>query len=342
VRQWQTLNRYWKKMSGLRRSFDSMYQWLAARDARTPVFMMANITSAHYPWAPPLAVLWRRLGRDVRYLNNQEFVTPSPFRFNSEKQKVSDQHRRTWRALYEAAIIHLDQELGRFLSLLRRWSGWSNTVLIITADHGELLGEYRDIVGHTLCLHDHLLHVPLIIRHPDHSTGAMIEGVVQSLDLYSSILEWSSIPDGEIPNAQRQRTPLSAAVTTPGDCSGLAFAEEDYTDSYNPIQGLLKVNPEMDPQKYPQQQIAVRSATHKYIWFNDQPAEFYDLVADSAEANNLINTDAAEERNHLAMLQHSLTTWRANLELFPPRAVNEMEQLEPEMVERLRVLGYVV
>jgi hypothetical protein len=97
----------------------------------------------------------------------------------------------------------------------------------------------------------------------------------------------------------------------------------------------------MDSQKYPRQQIAVRSATHKYVWLDDRPAEFYDLAADPAEANNLINTKAAEERSHLATLQHALTTWRADLEIFPPRAANEIAQLEPEMVERLRVLGYV-
>jgi hypothetical protein len=145
----------------------------------------------------------------------------------------------------------------------------------------------------------------------------------------------------QVPYAQRQRAPLSTALARPGDCSGLAFAEEDYTDSYNPIQGLLKVNPEMDPHKYPRQQIAVRSATHKYVWFDDRPGEFYDLAANPAETHNLINTDEVEQRATLDVLRQALGAWRANLELFPPRDADAALEMAPEMREQLRSLGYL-
>lgn len=340
-KRWQMLDRYWKKMSSLRRGFDLILQHLTSRDDGNALFLMANFTGAHYPWAPPIDILWRYLGPEIRYLYKQEFVTPSPFRINSGMYEVSDLHRRIWHCLYEAAIQHIDQEFGRFLDRLRRWSGWSNTVLIITADHGEMLGEHNGIVGHMLSLNDHLIHVPLIMRHPDYQGGTAIDAVTQTLDIYPSILEWAEVATGQIPVAQRQRMPLSAVIAKPSDCGGLAFAEEDYTDSYNPIKGLLKVNPQMDPRKYPRQQIAVRSATHKYIWFDDRPGEFYDLIADSAEAHNLTDTIEVEERNILETLQKSLADWRTNLEIFPPRTVVDPAHIEPDMIERLQSLGYV-
>jgi arylsulfatase A-like enzyme len=335
------LQRYLGKRSSLRQAFDSFEHWLTSPENDSPLFLMANITSAHYPWAPPATVLWRRLGADVRYLADPEMATPNPFRFNSGKVKVSDKHRRIWRALYDAAILHIDQELKRFVDHIKTWDGWSNTILIVTADHGEMLGEHSNIFGHTLTLHDQLLHVPLIVRHPDYSRGVSIEGVVQTLDLYHTILEWTDSLGAHIPPAQLQRPSLTTAAARPGNRGGFAFAEEDYSDSYNPIAGLWKVNPKLDPKKYPEVQRAVRSATHKYIWRADQPGEFYFLASDPAEQINLIETDVIENKEILNELQEALSSWRVGLEIFPPSVEDDSVELAPEMIEHLRALGYV-
>jgi arylsulfatase A-like enzyme len=340
-RYWNAIQRYSVKKASLRPAFDSFHHWLTGSEHDAPVFLMANVTSAHYPWAPPLDILWRQLGADVRYLADPEMTTPNPFRFNSGKVKVSDRHRRIWRALYDAAIIHTDRELGRFLDHLKSWPGWSNTILIVTADHGEMLGDYGNIFGHTLTLHDQLLHVPLLIRHPDYLSGSSVEGVVQTLDLYHTILDWSDSLGDDVPAAQLQRPSLTEALASPWDPSGLAFAEEDYSDSYNPIAGLRKVNPKLPPDKYPRIQRAVRSATHKYIWRADQPGEFYDLTSDPAEADNLIDTNVKEEIDLLLDLQQALSAWRDDMELFPPQVEAHAAELAPEMIEHLRALGYV-
>jgi arylsulfatase A-like enzyme len=341
-------NRYWKafrsysaKKSSLSHAFDSFHRWLTEAEHNAPLFLMANITSAHYPWAPPIDILWRQLGADIRFLFDPGMMTPNPFRYNSDRVKVSDRHRHIWRALYDAAIIHIDRELARFLNRLRNWPGWSNTILIITADHGEMLGDRGNIFGHTLSLHDQLLHVPLIIRHPDYVGGNSIEGVVQTLDLYHTVLEWCGSLGEYIPTAQLQRPPLSEAVARPWDQSGFAFAEEDYSDSYNPIAGLRKVNPKLAPNKYPMIQRAVRSATHKYIWYADRLGEFYNLASDPAEAHNLIDTDVKQEIDILHGLQQALSMWRAEMELFPPIVESRAVELAPEMMEHLRALGYV-
>jgi hypothetical protein len=164
---------------------------------------------------------------------------------------------------------------------------------------------------------------------------------VQTLDLYPSILEWSGSLSDYIPAAQLQRPSLSEAIVDPANQDGLAFAEEDYSDSYNPVAGLRKVNSKMDPDKYPRIQRAVRSATHKYIWRDGQTGEFYDLISDPAETRNLIDTAVGEELGVLRELQAALSLWHAELELFPPRIVDDAADLAPEMMDHLRALGYV-
>jgi hypothetical protein len=130
-------------------------------------------------------------------------------------------------------------------------------------------------------------------------------------------------------------------MEAPGDSGGVAFAEEDYTDSYNPVTGLLRVNPAMPPTKYPRRQISVRTATHKYIWAEDQPGKLYNLEADPDERHNLVNADTLVEQAVLRELNQALETWRAGLQYFAPNVVNDVARVDPITLDRLRKLGYI-
>jgi arylsulfatase A-like enzyme len=333
--------RYIRKLRGLRHFLNSMHDWIAALNEETPFFLMANVTSAHYPWAPPPEMLLHAIGFKLRHLRNRELFSPNPFHFNSGKRRVTKTHRQFWLALYNASVRHIDREVGRFLLRLQRWRGWQNTIVVITADHGEMLGDYQDLFGHMLSLHDNLIHVPLLIRHPAYSGPIIVEQVVQNFDLYTSVLEWTGCSTTKIPATQLQRPGLSAAMEAPHDSGGVAFAEEDYSDSYNPVRGLLRVNPGMDPNKYPQRQISVHKDTHKYIWAEDQPGKFYNLISDPEEGRNLIDSDDSAEQTVLRELRQTLETWRSKLESFPPKPVINVEKADAVTLDRLRSLGYI-
>jgi len=338
----QRIARYTRKVMAPRFMLDAVLQWITSNSERKPFLLMANLANAHYPWAPPPDILLRYIGPNFRYLTREEYITLDPFQYNSGKRKVTDLHRAVWRSLYDAAIMHLDREVGRFLRRLQRWQGWSNTIVVVTSDHGEMLGDYRGIVGHTLSLHDNIIHVPLIVRHPDYPPGQKVQKVVQTLDLYSTALEWAGFPGERVPPAQLERPTLSLAVSSmDNEPGGFAFAEEDYTDSYDVLAGLCGVNPAMNPKKYPRQQICCRSATHKFVWCDDREGEFYNLTSDPEEKRNLINTDDPVEKAILEEHRRVLDSWRDTLELFPPRLVGEPSGVDSGTIERLRALGYV-
>ena len=64
-----------------------------------------------------------------------------------------------------------------------------NTLLIITADHGENIGEHG-LMDHQYCIYDTLIHVPLIIRFPRAEfKPASVDNQVQTIDIFYSILE---------------------------------------------------------------------------------------------------------------------------------------------------------
>ncbi len=331
--------RYARKTMTPRLLLESVSLWFTKLDNRQdPLFTVINLANAHYPWAVPLDLLWKNLRFHPKYLLQQDFITLNPFAFNSGRRQISETHRRVWQYLYNAALMHVDREVGRFLERIRQRE---NTVIAITADHGEMLGDYRNIVGHTLTLHDNVIHVPLIVHHPEYPSGSIVEGVVQNLDLYSSALEWAGVSPGSVPSAQTQRPSLSRAVENPQALGGYAFAEEDYTDSYNLLVGLRRVNPAMDAKAYPRRQVVIRSATHKYVWCDDHIGELYDLASDPGELRNLINTNHPREKAVLKDLQVRLKSWQNSLEIFPPRSVSVEAKRDSIMVDRLKSLGYL-
>jgi arylsulfatase A-like enzyme len=336
------VSRYVRKMIAPRLLLDNLFDWIVSNHGKQPYFVMANVLAPHFPWTLPLQYLPRGEAFHLKYLLKPEYVTlKKQWEFNSGKRPVTQKHQEVWASLYDASIRHVDSEVGRFVERLRKVDGWENTILVVTSDHGEMLGDYRGIVGHMLCLHDNLIHVPLILRHPGYPKGLRVEGVVQTMDLYPSVLEWAGVPTREIPAAQLQRPSLSQAVADPENPSGMAFSEEDYTDSYDLPKKLIEVNPEMDPGRYPGQQIAIRTANYKYIWYNDRPPELFDMEKNLPEEVDLLKGGDAQVKARAEGLQAVLDEWRNGLQLFPPRQLAISKDIDPIVIERLRALGYV-
>jgi arylsulfatase A-like enzyme len=92
------------------------------------------------------------------------------------------------RAIYDSAVSFHDQQVGRVIAQLKGWGIWDQTLLIITADHGEELFEDQRC-GHGGSLRDSLERVPLLIHDPARFPGGTIvdEGV-EGVDLLPTML----------------------------------------------------------------------------------------------------------------------------------------------------------
>jgi len=97
-------------------------------------------------------------------------------------------------AIYDSAISYQDRELGRLIGQLKSWGIWDETMLILTADHGEELFEFGQC-GHGSSLRDLLIRVPLLIRDPARFPGGTIvdEGA-EAVDLLPTVLEAVGAP----------------------------------------------------------------------------------------------------------------------------------------------------
>jgi arylsulfatase A-like enzyme len=172
-------------------------------------------------------------------------------------------------AIYDSTISYQDQELGRLVAQLKSWGAWDETMLIITADHGEELYEYGQC-GHGSSTRDLLIRVPLLIHDPARFPGGTIvdEGA-EAIDLMPTVLDAVGAPS--VPEVQgRSLIPLAQGV-------GRGWAQPSYSSMFEYAH-------------------AMRIGRWKIRVPPSGAALIHDLVEDPIERTNLAATRAVERR----------------------------------------------
>ncbi len=109
-------------------------------------------------------------------------VNQDPELYICDKVPMTDRDFETLRSLYNSDIRYLDDYIRELLTLLQNEKVSENTIVILTADHGENFGEHH-LMSHELSLYDTLLRVPLLIRYPGKiHGGSKQERPVQLID----------------------------------------------------------------------------------------------------------------------------------------------------------------
>jgi arylsulfatase A-like enzyme/Tfp pilus assembly protein PilF len=95
--------------------------------------------------------------------------------------------------LYDGEIAFADAELGRVFAWLRTSGHESDTVVVVLSDHGESLGEHREVT-HAVLLYEATLHVPFLVAGPSVPVGRAVEGRVATVDIVPTLLELLGVP----------------------------------------------------------------------------------------------------------------------------------------------------
>jgi arylsulfatase A-like enzyme len=141
------------------------------------------------------------------------FEAHQPYRFHPELRQQF-QTGNEMQDRYEAAIATMDLEIGRLTDSLARRGLLENTIIIVTSDHGELLGEFS-LQGHANSLYSPLLHVPLLIHHGARPVPHRVGAPVTLRDLPSTIATMAGL-DHRFPGGSLTRFLDSTMVGEPG------------------------------------------------------------------------------------------------------------------------------
>ncbi|SLN41363.1 Arylsulfatase [Roseovarius albus] len=155
----------------------------------------------------------------------------------------TDENIQTLRSVYLGLATEVDHHIGRVIDYLKTSGQYDNTMLVITADHGEMLGD-RYAWG-KMTVYDAAYHTPLIIRLPDNiaNAGQVVTVPTESIDVTPTILDWIG---QEIPNSMDGRSLLPLLLgETPGDWRSYSFSELDFSEPENPTiwERTLKTGP---------------------------------------------------------------------------------------------------
>lgn len=182
-------------------------------------------------------------------------------------------------ALYDGEITYWDAQLGMLLDKLESLGLLDNTLLVVTADHGEMFGEHGEW-SHAGSLYEEVVQVPLLMRYSGVITpGLQISTAVQSMDLMPTILDYTDITPTTSIQAISLRPLISGQTVTP---TRAIYSEVDAIR--NPASPLYWVSPPDDLR-------SVRQDNWKYIahLLTPQADELYQLEAASPyEQENLV------------------------------------------------------
>ena len=179
----------------------------------------------------------------------------------ADTAQLSDDQVRDARHAYLANISYVDDHVGNMIEVLDRHNMRENTVVVFTADHGDMLGERG--LWYKMNFFEHSARIPLIVNCPGvrPSVNASHAGL---LDLAPTLLE---LADVEIPD-EMDGASLVPLFNRPGIEHRTVVGEYLGEGAIAPI-------------------FMIRRGPWKYIWSQPDPAQLYDLDVDPSELRNL-------------------------------------------------------
>ncbi len=246
---------------------EKVIPWLKAH--REGYFLWLHYMDVHGPYMPPAKYLRQFQKKPV----NRPRMVALWEKLRRKPDRVSPSEVETVINLYDGAIRYVDDAIGLLLRELGDYL--SDTVVIVTADHGEEFGEHGRFVH--LTLYDGLLHVPLIMAGPGIKAGTRVKEQVSLIDLPPTITEFAGIK--------------KFAGFRGQSLLGLIRGEE--TVSRDTISTLIIGNK--------QRKMAYRTSGWKYIRTENMDEigvtaleELYNLSDDPGEMRNLYGTNNRE------------------------------------------------
>jgi arylsulfatase A-like enzyme len=247
-----------------------------------PLFAWVSFNGPHYPFDAPAtylervdkAKLWQRNTRsgellDRKRIHHHNYYGPGTIDGASQApgkacMNFTEEYWERLRVSYNANVSLIDEKVGEILAAVEKRYG-DNTLIIFTADHGEMLGNHG-LWGKHDCAYDEVWRVPLFIKYPGDASVEQCKEPRRMNDLVNVL---DILP-----------TCLDAAGLEAVPCDGLSLfcggnsINREYT--FSECEGF----------------IAVTDGRHKYIHIqrkNENYRELLDMVADPGEFTNFIN-----------------------------------------------------
>lgn len=229
-----------------------------------------------------------------------DYVPPEPF-----ASRFADN-------LYAGEIAYVDYCVGRVIQALKDFGLYDSTVIIITSDHGEMLGEHGELT-HGYFIYQSAVKVPLIFKLPSQTESRQVQDVVGLIDIVPTVCSLLNIQPPQVQGKDLRPYLLGKAVAKK--------ERHIYTES-------------LIPTKYNANTLlGVVGGGLKYI--QTTRPELYNLVSDPNESRNLVDHQPQQARILQGRLREMLEASAAG------GRADSKTVLDEQARKRLESLGYV-
>ena len=263
------------------RAEDPFLNWLSAhleQKQSKPFFLWTHITTVHQPYRTTPERLDQILEGSEPSPGIQAVMRGAIVPYGSVGFTNDDSIALN--ALYDDEIRRVDRFFGKILQNLERAGVLQNTLIILTADHGEELLDHG-FVGHASTslrarLYEEIIRIPLIISWPGRLEGTRLEGPVSQIDILPTVAE---LLGWELPHYIQGKSLL------PSEKSHLSASRPVFFESVIAGNQTSKENEQQWVR-------GIRQGRYKYV----STGELYDLELDPGEKTNLIGEDPETAR----------------------------------------------
>lgn len=264
--------------------------WLAARPAERPWFLQLSFVQPHVPlmgdplWAEHYAdVAIERTASAAPQTESEAWATHLEFlRRHSHSELLTDEFVLAGARQYYAMVSLIDQKIGELLDLLERQGELENTLVVYSADHGEMLGDH-DLMA-KMNFYRSSVRVPLIVRPPGGASAVVHDGPVQAIDTIATMLD---VADADLHGSGAQ------------SLMPLLNGSSDHRES---ALSMIRLRANLPTWT------AVTDGRHRLTFDPEtgEAVELFDLESDPDEATNLVDDAAPEEITGLRRLAEAM------------------------------------
>lgn len=203
-------------------------------------------------------------------------------------------------ATYFGMVSEVDAQIGRLFEHLKRIGQWDDTLVIVTSDHGEMLGDHG-LLGKG-GYHDGSYHIPLIVRDPLHgaASGRVVDAMTEAVDVMPTLLERLGLPVSSTLDGRSLQAWIQG--DTPAWRSAVHW-EFDFRDI---------------PERLTERALGLdschchlavhREADLKYVHFAGLPSLLFDLREDPMETRDVAGS--ADYRDRRLGAAEAMLSWR--------------------------------
>ena len=248
---------------------------------------------------------WLRKNKDQKFFLWVHYYDPhDPY---EPPEPFSKEYRSS---LYDGEIAYTDQAFGKLQDTLQELGLTDKTIVVLTGDHGEGLGEHNERT-HSLFIYNATQHVPLLIHLPG-GKSRRIEKTVSHIDLVPTLLEWLGLSA----DPQLQGRSLIPMLQSTQQLARAAYSESLFPElhyGWSPLRSIT-------------------TSSHKFI---EAPSpELYDRKMDRAETRNIFR----QQPQVAESLRKQINDIVASQSIAAETATRKVD---PETEEKLKALGYV-